>query len=66
MRNSAQSVQINKARLQVLQARDQVLEEICEETRKRLRDVAASETTYQQLLNGLVLQVWSSLPHASS
>lgn len=50
-------MQINKARLQVLQARDQVLDDIREEATKRLQSISSSATAYQQLLNGLVLQV---------
>lgn len=55
----AQSVQINKARLQVLQARDQVLEAVLEETKKQLRDISSSSdaSRYESLLEQLVLQV---------
>lgn len=55
-RRIAQSVQINKARLQVLQARDQVLDDVFDETKKLLRSVPSNEGTYQQLLDSLVLQ----------
>ncbi|PJF19521.1 ATPase, V1/A1 complex, subunit E domain-containing protein [Paramicrosporidium saccamoebae] len=43
------------ARLQVLQARDQVLDEVFEETKKHLKD-AASGPSYQKLLDEIVLQ----------
>jgi V-type H+-transporting ATPase subunit E len=49
-------VQINKARLQVLQARDQVLDEILEKARKHLRDASSTSASYQELLKVLVLQ----------
>lgn len=56
----AQSVQINKAKLQVLQARDNVLDEVFEETKKVLKETAKSPS-YQELLNDLVLQCFFRL-----
>lgn len=50
-------MQINKSRLQVLRARDQVLEEVVEETKKHLRGISTDETKYCQLLEKLILQV---------
>lgn len=48
---------MNKARLQVLQARDTVLDEILEETKRHLRKVSASDSTYTELMKELILQV---------
>lgn len=50
-------MQINKARLQVLQARDQLLDEILEETKRHLREAVTNEGSYQELLKSLILQV---------
>lgn len=56
---SAQSVQMNKARLRVLQARDTVLDEILEEARRQLRETSSSTPQYEELMRGLILQVLS-------
>lgn len=53
---SAQSNHINKARLKVLQAREETLNDLVASTRKQLYGVAADEAKYTQLLKGLILQ----------
>jgi V-type H+-transporting ATPase subunit E len=53
---SAQSNQINKARLKVLQAREETLAELLNEAKKQLGSVA-SDGSYRGLLKDLILQV---------
>lgn len=56
-RRIGQSVQINKSRLQVLEARDRVLDEVREEVRNRLLPLSIQDSgNYRQLLERLILQ----------
>jgi V-type H+-transporting ATPase subunit E len=57
MFNSAQSNQINKSRLRVLQARQQMLDELFDEARSKLTSVSKDKSQYPALLKDLVLQV---------
>ncbi|KAH8550736.1 ATP synthase subunit [Umbelopsis sp. PMI_123] len=57
----AQSNQINKSRLRVLQARQQMLDELFEETRSQLTSVSKDSSKYPNLLKDLVLQGLYSL-----
>lgn len=59
MFNSAQSNQINKSRLRVLQARQQMLDELFDEARSKLTSVSKDKSQYPALLKDLVLQVSS-------
>ncbi|KAG1437245.1 hypothetical protein G6F56_013200 [Rhizopus delemar] len=54
--NSAQSNHINKARLRILQERQQVLDDLFEEASKRIHEVSADEDRYNALIEGLILQ----------
>lgn len=53
---SAQSNHINKARLRVLQERQQVVDSLFEETRQRIHDIANDEEKYAGLIEALILQ----------
>ncbi|RKO98896.1 hypothetical protein CXG81DRAFT_15310 [Caulochytrium protostelioides] len=55
-RKIAQSNDINKARLRVLQARHQVMEDVFAESRKRLARMSADPTSYTQILRNLIMQ----------
>ncbi|KAI9101204.1 ATPase, V1/A1 complex, subunit E [Phlyctochytrium arcticum] len=55
-RKIAQSNHVNKCRLKVLQARQQVLNELTAEARNRLPKISADREKYQKLLNELLLQ----------
>ncbi|KAI9307704.1 ATP synthase subunit [Cunninghamella echinulata] len=52
----AQSNHINKARLRTLQAREQVLQELFEETQHRVKELDQNEEAYSELLKDLLLQ----------
>ncbi|CAO3643608.1 unnamed protein product [Cunninghamella blakesleeana] len=52
----AQSNHINKARLRTLQAREQVLQELFEETQSRIKGLDQDEEAYTELLKNLILQ----------
>ena len=47
---------INKSRLKVLQARQQMLEEVFNETRSQLFKVPQDKVKYRDLLENLILQ----------
>ncbi|KAI9286644.1 ATPase, V1/A1 complex, subunit E [Umbelopsis sp. AD052] len=57
----AQSNQINKSRLRVLQARQQMLDELFDEARSKLTSVSKDSSQYPALLQDLVLQGFYSL-----
>jgi len=48
----------NKSRLRILNARQQVLDSIFEDARKKLPDVQKDKTKYGNLLQVLILEVW--------
>ncbi|ORZ05856.1 ATPase, V1/A1 complex, subunit E [Absidia repens] len=52
----SQSNHINKARLRTLQQREQVLDQLFEETRTRTQKLSSNDSSYGELLNKLVLQ----------
>ncbi|CAO3595393.1 unnamed protein product [Absidia cylindrospora] len=52
----SQSNHINKARLRTLQQREQVLDQLFEETRTRTHALSSKDSSYAELLNKLVLQ----------
>lgn len=54
---SEASNQLNKARLRVLQARQQVLSDLMQTARGRLGTLSQDPTKYQTLLKDLILQV---------
>ncbi|MBW0468417.1 hypothetical protein O181_008132 [Austropuccinia psidii MF-1] len=56
-----QSTQNNKARLQQLQIRDQLLEEVFEEARQSLSNVTTDQSNYSNVLEKLTLQALFSL-----
>lgn len=56
-----QSTQTNKARLQQLQIRDELLEKVFEDAKKRLADVTQDTDKYSDILERLVLQALFSL-----
>lgn len=60
-RKIGQSAQINKTRLQVLQAREGVLETILERTRERIGAVTGDGVVYRDLLVRLLLQAFLRL-----
>ncbi|CAG8701960.1 4344_t:CDS:2, partial [Cetraspora pellucida] len=52
----AQSNYINKSRLKVLQARQQMLDELFTETRSQLKKISQDRDSYRDLLKDLILQ----------
>ena len=54
---SAASNQTNKARLQLLQTREELLEEVFESARSKTSGAAGKGKKYNELLQALVLQV---------
>jgi V-type H+-transporting ATPase subunit E len=52
----AQSNHINKARLRILQERQQVLDDLFEEANKGIHDVSNDEEKYSTLIENLILQ----------
>lgn len=54
---SEASNQNNKSRLRLLQAREEKLEELFEEARKRLTSLDEDKGKYESVLKGLILQV---------
>ncbi len=57
MTRSAQSNHINKARLKVLQSREDILDKLVHEARSKLKLVSSEEAKYHSLLENLLLQV---------
>lgn len=55
--SSAVSNQNNKARLQLLEKREELLEQVFEEAKSRIGEVTKDEKKYQALLKDLILQV---------
>ncbi|KAJ3087461.1 V-ATPase V1 sector subunit E [Quaeritorhiza haematococci] len=55
-RKIAQSNHINKSRLKVLQARQQILNDLAQEARSRLKGITSDPSKYQPLLQDLILQ----------
>ena len=47
----------NKSRLRILNARQEVLDSIFEDTRKRLPEISKDKQKYQSLLKNLILEV---------
>ena len=54
---SAQSTQLNKSRLRLLQRREEHLDELFEKAREELLALSKDEGRYAQLIEGIVLQV---------
>ncbi|KAK4514229.1 uncharacterized protein ATC70_001818 [Mucor velutinosus] len=52
----AQSNHINKARLRILQERQQVLDDLFQETDKLIHEISKDEDKYATLMEGLILQ----------
>ena len=57
----AKSTVINKARLKILAARQEALDDIFEEARKQLTDVSSDSAKYEKLLQQLLLQGYLKL-----
>lgn len=57
--HSAQSNQTNKSRLQVLQTREQHLQDLFDGAKEKLKELSGDEGKYSELLKGLILQVGS-------
>ena len=57
MDDSAQSTQTNKSRLRLLQRREEHLQDLFETARTSVSQISEDEGRYQQLLEGLILQV---------
>lgn len=55
-KNSAQSNQLNKARLKVLQAQDEAIDEIMESIRVRLAQKITEKSSYKAIMTDLILQ----------
>jgi V-type H+-transporting ATPase subunit E len=53
---SAQSNHINKARLRILQERQQVLDDLFQDTDNLIHEVSKDEDKYATLMEGLILQ----------
>ena len=63
---SAQSTQLNKSRLRLLQRREEHLQSLFEKAREQLLVLSKDEGRYAQLLEGVILQVSLILtPHAT-
>ncbi|KAI8844249.1 ATP synthase subunit-domain-containing protein [Chytridium lagenaria] len=60
-RKIAHSNHVNKNRLRVLQARQQILDELFEETRSKLVSISSDAAKYQSLLKDLLLQAFYQL-----
>jgi V-type H+-transporting ATPase subunit E len=54
---SAQSTALNTSRLKILRAREQLLADLFETTRKGIKDLGEDEGKYEQLLVKLIVQV---------
>ncbi|KAI7904909.1 ATP synthase subunit [Cokeromyces recurvatus] len=52
----AQSNHINKTRLKILQERQQVLDDLFEETNRRIYEISQDKDLYTTLIEGLILQ----------
>lgn len=63
--NSTQSTQTNKARLEQLQMRDELLDKIFEDGKHRLSEVTEDSKKYTDILENLALQVSSPPPFPS-
>lgn len=61
----AQSNHVNKARLRVLQERQQLVDVLFEETRHRIHDIANDEDKYSELIEALILQGTFTLMEAN-
>jgi hypothetical protein len=55
--DSAQSNQTNKSRLEILQTREQHLQELFDGAKERLAELTKDQGKYTELLKGLILQV---------
>lgn len=55
--DSSQSTSTNKSRLRVLQAREQLLQDLFSEARIKISDLPTDEGRYTQLLEGIVVEV---------
>jgi len=55
--NSAVSNQNNKARLQLLEKREELLEQVFDEAKSRIGETTKDEKKYGELLKDLILQV---------
>jgi vacuolar-type H+-ATPase subunit E/Vma4 len=54
---STQSTHVNKSRLRLLQSRQQLLNQLNEEAKKKLFEISQDKAKYQTLLEDLILQV---------
>ncbi|KAI9495275.1 ATP synthase subunit [Zychaea mexicana] len=52
----AQSNHVNKARLRVLQERQQILDSLFEDTHNNIQTISSDEERYTELMEGLILQ----------
>ena len=59
--DSAQSTSTNKSRLRVLQAREQLLQDLFSEAQNKISDLSADEGRYVQLLQGIIVEVRYSM-----
>lgn len=55
--DSAVSTQSNKARLRLLEKREELLEQLFDEARSKIGETTQDEAKYGELLKGLILQV---------
>ena len=53
---SAQSNHVNKARLRVLQERQQILDSLFEDTQQNILHIPDDQESYTELMEGLILQ----------
>ena len=64
---SAQSTQVNKSRLRVLQARDQMIADLFDIARQKLKSVSQDKARYKTFLKDSLVQVrWLCLSLATA
>lgn len=54
---SAQSTQLNKARLRILQRREEHIQDLFTSAREKLLELSKDEGRYVQLIEGIIVQV---------
>ncbi len=63
--NSAQSTALNTSRLQVLRAREDLLQQLFEDAKKELKELNKDREKYEKVVENLILEV-SKRFHAMS
>lgn len=61
-RHSAQSTQLNKSRLRLLQRREEHIQDLFQNAREALLELSKDEGRYVQLLEGIIIQVRIFIP----